>query len=310
MLSLPTRGVKLSIREHNSRLDALCDWLEGSLLFDEDEVSRTDVIAALIQEHIYENQDFAAEMVESAWTELQRRQSCIGNNAPLSVTSRRLTRHRTWQDVPAHSFCVLLALAFWHREWAHQFGADYTEQGELFELVTSMSLSTQLPGWVIHHTGWSRTNAVKLVDVVTDIATRLGESTGDLARWTEPNANEAGLDLLCYRPFPDNRVGVPLYLTQCASGSNWERKLKQPDLDLWQQIIHFAASPQRAVAIPFALVDEEFPRKCILVKGMLLDRYRLLAASQIRDDWVPQELKQRIIRWANPRVATLPRRDV
>ena len=37
---------------------------------------------------------------------------------------------------------------------------------------------------------------------------RLGEMKGEIEPWENPGGNEAGLDLLFYRPFPDNRVGV------------------------------------------------------------------------------------------------------
>jgi hypothetical protein len=168
-------------------------------------------------------------------------------------------------------------------------------------------METQFPDWSIHQTGWARKNAVKLAGVVKDVAERLGESQGDLSRWAEPNANESGLDLVFYRPFPDNRVGVPLYLMQCASGVNWKSKLKTPDIEDWSKIILFAAKPRRAFATPFAFLDREFIRYCGNVDGMLLDRYRLLAAGNHKPNWISRNLSRRIIAWARPRVKALSR---
>ena len=37
MLALPDNGMARSIYKHNIRLDILCDWIEGSILFDENE---------------------------------------------------------------------------------------------------------------------------------------------------------------------------------------------------------------------------------------------------------------------------------
>ena len=96
---------------------------------------------------------------------------------------------------------------------------------------------------------------------------------------------------LFYRPFPDNRVGVPVYLMQCASGENWVHKLHEPDLNVWTKIILFAATPSKAIAIPFVLLDKEFKQRCNRVNGMLLDRYRLLAAVNHNGKWVPNFLE-------------------
>lgn len=309
MIKLPTKGVSRSVNEHNSKLDVLCDWVEGNALFDDEEFSTTDVVDILIEEQIYDDQDFASEMVESVWTEIRRRQRWLGSGTPFQIDHLSIQPQSTWQDAPGYSFCLLLAYAEWYRDWAGLFGADYTVQGELFELLTKESLELQFNDWQIFQTGWSRTHTVRLADVVDEVVDRLGEMKGDLTRWAEPGAKEAGLDLLCYRPFADKRVGIPVYLMQCASGRDWKNKLKTPDLDLWEKIIQFEARPCKAFSTPFALLDDVFIRKCNLVKGMLLDRYRVLAAARDNYNWVSQQLAERIVDWAEPRIASLPRVD-
>lgn len=306
MLALPTKGISRSVDKHNVDLSVFCDWIEGSILFSEEEFSSTDVVDILLEGLIYEDQGFAAEIIADAWAELQRRHTLISPGIPFSVEHRRIKRLRAWQDVPAHSFCVLLALSTWYSGWARQFGSSYTEQGELFELLTKESLEQQFTDWEIYYTGWSRTNTVKLPEVLQEVRDRLGEAPGQIEPWVNSNANEAGLDLLCYRPFLDRRVGIPVYLMQCASGSNWEEKLHTPDLKVWTKVIQFAATPRKAFATPFALMDNDFAKTCNIIDGMLLDRYRLLAACNHRDDWVSPSLRDRIIAWSEPRVAALP----
>lgn len=308
MIAFPTRGMARSITKHQSRLETLCDWIEGCIAFDEKELSTTDVVDALVEEQFYTDQGFAANFVENAWAELRRRRTHISHNCIFSVSKRRVVRVRPWRDAPAHSFCILLSMARWHIEWAQGFGQDYTEQGELFELLTKESLDAQFSGWEIHHTGWSRTTNLKLAQVVEDVARRLGELQGPIKRWANPDANEAGLDLLCYRPFPDKRVGIPVYLMQCASGKNWEKKRKEPDLELWNHVIQFAVRPKRAFAIPFSLGEDAFLRTCGLVDGLVIDRSRLLPASAPRQHWISRTLRQRLVRWARPRILALPRR--
>ena len=87
MLALPDNGMSRSIDKHNIAFEYLCDWIEGSILFDEttDQFSVMDVVDVLIGEDIYDEQDFAEEIVVDAWKELNRRANCIDSAMPFSV---------------------------------------------------------------------------------------------------------------------------------------------------------------------------------------------------------------------------------
>ena len=313
MLALPDNGMLRSINKHNIAFEFLCDWIEGSILFDEteDEFSVMDVVDVLISENIYDEQDFAEEIVVGAWNELTHRLNCIDSEMPFSVIYPLVKRAGSWEDTPAHSFCVLLSLAqCYKRWWAGVSGGGYNEQGELFELLTQESLEEQFSDWHIRRTSWYRTQPMDLREMVNRIADWLGEDVGDdINAWTGSESKDMGLDLLCYRPFPDNRASFPVYLMQCASGQNWTEKVYQPDIDLWQKLVNFVVRPQKAFAIPFALSDDDFRKQCVLIQGLFLDRYRLLAAARFREQWESSSLKDRIIRWAMPRVNQLPRNN-
>lgn len=310
MLELPTAGIARSVNEHNSKLDVFSDWLEASLLFSDGEISHTDVVDALIDNKIYDVQGFANDWVSTTWGEIMRRQKTIGNGSPFKIVSNRITRKLLWKDVPAHSYCLMLSLVNNYsdlkQKWKKELKTDYNEQGELFELLTKESLEKQFPGWSFYHTGWSRASATKLERIVDEISDQLGETKGDLKIWSSPDANEAGLDLLFYRTFADNRVGIPVYLLQCASGENWTKKLHTPDLKTWTKVVLFAATPRKAFSTPFALEESTFRMYCNLVDGLLLDRYRLLMPAGPSKDWLSDDLKDRIIKWVEPRISTLP----
>jgi len=306
MLAIPSVGMAVSTNQHNVKIDVLCDWIEASALFlDEAHLPDAEVVDALVEEEIYESQGFAWEIVADAWSQMRRRQKWIGKASPITVESHRLVRERDWQQAPAHSFCLALTLAQFYPQWAKGFGSNFTVQGELFEKLTQRSVELLFPGWVVHRTGWATSQPKKITEVVEEIANILGESKGDIGRWVGPHANEAGLDLLCYRPFPDGRVGVPVYLMQCASGTNWEGKLHTPHLGIWKKLVQFAAHPGKAFAMPFALTDVDFPVKCGTVDGLTLDRYRLLSSGGDNPDWVPADLTHEIVAWLEPRLATL-----
>ena len=309
MLSLPITGISRSIKKHNIDLSIMCDWIEGCVLFGDDDLSQIDIADTLMEEQIYDNHDMCLEMVSNAWSEIKRRQYWIGEESPYSFATSGITRTCEWKKVPAYSFCLLLSLAVLYRDWAKQFGRDYTKQGQFFEELTKESLGCQFKDWKFYLTGWARTRTYSLNKIVKEIADQLGESVGDLSRWTGQNQKDAELDMLCYRPFKDGRVGIPVYLMQCASGSNWDGKLHTPRIELWTKIIDFASKPKKAFATPFAMTDDVFIRKCVLVDGMLIDRYRILAACRGKKKWLSDELSKKLIHWAKPRIRKLPHRE-
>lgn len=307
MLKLPSRGFNRSENVHRVDLNICCDWLEASVLFGSEDIAGSDVVDLLREKEIYDSQDFAWELVSDALNNIRQRGQLMGESYPIQIeNSTRMIAKGDWQLFPAYAFCLTLSLTGSYPDWARQFGRNFTEQGELFEDMTAESAARSLQGWTIHSTGWTRTRTQGLNRVVADVAQKLGEATGELLRWTSATAKEAGLDLLFYRPFPDGRVGIPVFLCQCASGEGWERKLKTPDLRVWCKIIPFASDPKKAFAMPFVISDDEFIRHSNSVDGFLLDRPRLLAPGQADRDWISAPLTERLNNWTRGRVATLP----
>lgn len=306
MLSVPTSGFGRSINTHNINLDSFCDWIEASVLFSKySMLSTTDVVDVLIEGAIYDSQDYAREMIDNAWRELSRRQNWMGRSSTINVSGQRIERLREWRDNPAHSFLVTLSLAKLYPSWARQFGSNYTEQGELFENLTKQSLQNLFPEWGVFITGWSRARTNQLAKVVEEVASSVCEPIGEITRWTKPSAHEAGLDVVCHYKFQDGKAGAPVYLLQCASGTEWESKLHTPDIRLWKRIISFTCDPQKAFALPFALTDSEFTRVCNLVNGMILDRYRLLSPGAVNSNWIPSSLNAQLVKWLRGRVRQL-----
>ena len=278
----------------------LADWIEGSALFGETRVSTSDIKDALCEHQVYSSQDFAAEFVGDLWAELRRRIERSGLTA-LAIDARGIEPAHSWQDSPAHAFCLILAL----RDWYSHINGAYTEQGELFEKLTERSLHAR--GWRLLRTGWSSTKVNQLTATVTAISSHLGEPqiSGGIGRWTTPAAKDAGLDLVCDRPFSDDRGGRPLFFVQCASGANWNDKVHTPDLRLWEKLIDFSNGPVRGFALPYVLPDDEFRRTASRVNGMVLDRLRLVGFSDESADWLTPEFRANLIAWARPRIDDL-----
>ena len=307
MLCLPDSGFQRSVSEHNGRLDVLVDWIEGSVAFIDEELSQTDVVDALCENDIYREQDFAGERVVDAWIELERRGGSVIDGAPFEVNGRRVRRRYAWNDNPAYSFCLLLALQVLYKGWAEQFGSDFTKQGDLFEKLTAECLERL--GWTVHRTGWAPGNAANIQAVVKDVSAHIGEPEipGELKKWISENAKEEGLDVVCSDPFYDGWGGRPLYFFQCASGAERKSKLQTPDPETWRRVISFTTVPQRGFSMPLALLEDDFRRRAGKVNGMLLDRFRLQSPSVDGNvNWASKPLARSIVQWMCPRVKKLP----
>lgn len=308
MLGLPEKGLHRSKKAHNVDLGIFCDWLEASALFLGEDVTGADVVDLLRENEIYRDQDFAWELLNDAFAELRMRFRLLGDGYPIRIRGgTRIVGVQDWREFPAYAFCLALALPSVYPGWARAFGSDFTEQGELFEALTAESIAQSFRDWTVHPTGWTKTTPSKLGQIVSDLAAQLGEATGELRRWTSANAKEAGLDLLCFRPFPDSRVGIPVYLLQCASGADWKAKLKTPDLRIWTKIITFASDPKKALSMPYALNEADFARHTNVVDGLLLDRHRLLSPGLHEKGWVSNNLAAKINSWTMGRIPSLPK---
>ena len=301
MLSVPS-GFNRSVTSHNIRDATFLDWVETTTLIDQEELSPTDIVDCLIEEQLYDDQGFASEYIMLKWDYLKARLSWLGLNSPICFQDRMMVRRWNWTEVPAYSFCLVVSFGPQYDDWLTRFGSDYTEQGELFELVTKSAMKVRFEGWQFIHTGWRRDNASKLPDVVSNLTSHIGERIGLVQDYASDQANEAGVDLVWHLPFADRRGGTPVYLAQCASGKKWKDKIYQPDLKVWTKIVDFAKVPNKAFSLPFSLDERELRLHSNTAQGLLLDRYRLLAHDIPESEWVPATLRRELIDWLKPRI--------
>ena len=304
MLSHPSDFLRVA-RDPDLDNSMILDWLEATSLFLEEELSQTDVVDHLVQEQVFEDQDSASKLVLAAWTALKRRMSWIGSHAPIVFNDRWMARRMHWQDVPAHSYCLLVSLGSRYEDWHTTFGPNYVEQGRLFESITRAAMEARFGGWRFHETGWSRDNTSKLASVIDELTEAINERRGNPEGYLDLNAKDAGVDLVWHLRFPDPRGGTPVYLAQCASGKNWAEKVNEPDIKEWVKIVDFAAPPNKALSLPFALDERELRRQSNRAGGLLVDRYRLLAQATPENMWIPVPLRLELINWLDGRITWL-----
>lgn len=308
MLSIPESGFKRSVDAHNTRVVLCADWVEGSVFFQNKQITDTEVVEALCENHVYDNQDFARAYLDDVQRELARRTGCFAQEAILKRVSARLEPQKAWDESPAYAFCLLMSLAVLYPEWAKKNLADYSAQGELFELITESALTHLFPGWKACRVGWSPGQPQKIEQVAEVVAKCLADDVGDVAKWASEAAQDGGLDIVLYRPFVDGRCGVPAYLFQCASGA-YEDKLHTPRIELWRKIVDFSSEPRKAFATPYAFDLPNLRRSANKINGPIFDRFRLLAFSGKESTWLPQKLADRLKKWMKPKISKLPVAD-
>lgn len=314
MLALPEKGMAHSVNKHNINVAFLCDWIEASVLFESEEVSKPDIVDILIENEVYTSQDFAVEILDVAWSILRERLSLPGAPVSFTITNNRITRKNDWQSFPAYAFCLALSCgSYLYPKWADDYGHDFAGQGSLFERLTLESLKQVFPSWTIKRIGWAPDNPIKLKKSINGILDDLNElANGDIDLHVTDNANELGLDLLAFCTFGDSHSSFPVVMVQCASGKDWVDKRHTPDLTIWRKIVNFNAQPLRAFAMPYSFVDkDDFRRHATKVDGLFLDRYRLLVPKPGQSIVnIDEELTRDLLAWVQPRVDALIRFDI
>ncbi len=310
MLIIPSKGFYRSIKSHNISVSHFIDWIEGSIVFKDDIISKSDITDILEEEMIYDSQDYAREFIDNTWNELTRRQDVLKAFCPYKVDSNRITRIRDWKDTPAYSFCLYLTMQVIYRDdISRKVKLDYLTQGILFEKLTASSLECR--GLSVHITAWSKQSSNSITDKVAALANHLGEyasSDNIITMWTPQHIKDGGLDIACNFMFADRWSGRPLYFIQCASGDNWKDKKSTPNLSLWEKLIQFSTKPQRGIAIPFALLETDFRLEANYDDlSFLLDRNRISAIELHEpNNWPPNPLRNEIISWTENMISGLP----
>ena len=281
MLQIPQKNFERSVKKIHVQPIALADWLEASLLFDEKEIAKSDVVDVLLEEQICDNgaQDLANEIADLGWSKISLRQSWGGVSPDLSIAANRLTFHADWRGDPIRAFFVMLSILQLYPDWSERH-RNFPVQGELFEKVAEEICPCLLPGWTTVRTGWSPDNAVSINMVVTDLCERLN-TTGNsqLDDWTSDAANDGGLDIVCYREFPDAREATPTYFLQCASGTNWRKKINTPNAISWMKYLNSAVQPGTGIVAPFFISTKEVRLAGLNGQVTVFDRIRLLQAA-------------------------------
>ena len=309
MLKIPEIKFNRSVKESNVEVNALCDWLEACTLFDEREITKSDVVDILLENQVCtdENQDLAHLIADEGWDEFTRRKRWGGVPDHVEIGATRITSTVPWTEEPIRAFLVMLSIQRIFPDWAQERQA-HVVQGNLFEKVVEIICPAIFPGWTTYRAGWSPENTKKIPLIVPELCSRLSmRGAADLNEWIRPADNDGGLDLVVYRTFQDEREGLPLYLLQCASGKNWREKVATPNSKAWLKYLNAAVEPSTGIVAPFVIDDFDLRRGALYGQAIVIDRIRLLSAARAGNITLGAGLLDELSAWLTPRVDALPK---
>ncbi|WP_226687398.1 hypothetical protein [Stutzerimonas stutzeri] len=303
MLELPEKGISTSSTKHNCDMIAVADWAISSAMFSEQDISKTDLVDALMDNQVYSKQDFCNQFIDQVWYYLEH----FFNNVELSsiaLEPRKIRFLDEWRSDLALAYCLTASLRKIYSTWSKEHCGNHLIQGAILEELTKISLSNCHPALQFRTTGWSGAGInPKFEDLVNTICAETNFTQKDLALWNNGHVKDLGLDVYGYLPGHGARPGTHFMMYQCASGDNWQDKRSTPDLNIWGDIIKTYTTPIRGMSIPFFVDEIDFQQSLLVIKGPLLDRTTLL--SRIVSDQIPPELGQKIEQWVSERVDKL-----
>lgn len=306
MLEVPRKGFGRSRKENNIQDDAFRDWVEASVIFFGD-ISEADIVGALMASEIYDDTDSAWAFVSNKISQMQFSTAAIQADYPISFVGGAVSQRKTWDKSPAEAFCLFLSVLRWYPDIQKSIERSFSEQGHLFELLMGDSLAAQLKGFDVFRTGWSGNGTQrKKIEIVQKVCELANEEMPTLKQW-QIAGNDGGLDLVAVRRFSDKNPAVPLILLQCASGKLSSSKVQEPNLNYWESLVGFVSKPIGGICSPHALTDDDFQKYSASIKGLLIDRLRILDAYRSDSNWLPRKTAELLVGWLTPKIKYLPK---
>src|ERR1039458_1816418 len=107
---------------------------------------------------------------------------------------------------------------------------------------------------------------------------------------------DAGLDIVVWRPFPDNRSSKLIAFGQCATGDNWWGKRHELQPNDWCRT-WMRKTPQvlpvKAFFVPHSVSDDQWAQLGYAA-GIIFDRFRIV---HLVEGGLPDVLRDRLIAW-------------
>jgi hypothetical protein len=214
----------------------------------------------------------ASAEISLAFAEVERRASFIGKLYPYRIADSGVIRNES-DLTPVYDLMLLLSM----ESTPMRVARDYTESDPLFDAVVREAAAKTLgPEGRSLIFGWPPRDGrpSDFGQAVTWVGEQMGIPDGVLDRPSEEK--DAGVDVIAWRPFGDDRTGYPVYLFQNTIRADYASKAREVVPAMWHSWLRFGHLPGVGFGIPFVVPggDDRW-EKVAFSADIVLDRLRI-----------------------------------
>ena len=274
----PPVSTKPSTKQRNKALpdlevsgrDEIADWIETCLLVRNDNHLGLNTLNEMARELI----DTSEHQVALAVRSMERRSDLLADSYPFRITDDYLQVDTGAQEFPYTSLLTMTATSPFNQlvDLSH---AEFEASAIQFEKITEEAIRSLLgPGSKALRFGYPNElgRPSGFQEAMVWLAEQLEVKLGDSYR--PPKRKDGGVDVIGWKPFPDNKSGMPVLLVQCTLQRDFTDKAADIELRHWSGWIKLQTPPTAVLAIP-GHVDGHEKWEEISARSMILDRCRL-----------------------------------
>jgi hypothetical protein len=156
-----------------------------------------------------------------------------------------------------------------------------------FERITCLALQRLLgPGSKAIRFGWPSDvgRPAEFPAAVRWLCDLMGIPAGSAYR--PPRRKDGGVDVVAWRPFPDQRSGFPVMLIQCTLQQELLSKATDVDTRIWAGWLTLDADPTTVLAVPGTIPPNETWNE-LAACNLILERLRLAGLIDPEHDEIP-----------------------
>jgi hypothetical protein len=276
-------------------ISALTDWVELNMLRGSGTLSFARLRALLAEtEHEPETIEVAINFLSD---EVKRRKRASGPNYPFELTEFGI-KLGEGSSVEIYKFLLLLSVC--NADLTPTFLSGGTKA--LDELMT-LALKEYFGGRTeVLNFGWPPVadRPAKFTEALNWLAANVHLARGVAV--DSEHLKDGGVDLVVWKPFPDDRETFLFALVQCTIQKDWLPKSKDIIVEVWSRRIDSGRTAMNVLAIPHA-VPPDFERwdEVRGIINILFERFRILACLAE----VPAALIESVTNWNQVQIAAM-----
>ena len=280
----------------------LADWMEVNSLLDTDQNTSILELAAILSNGLEEGDDDdqieaseSDQLAQEVLNELKARTTACGEEYPFILKGELLSAKPNHDDFTAYIYCLLVSycgvmseLTPWtHQKIAKEFENLCAQTLENLYSTESMPANIRTFGFPRKEDGYTGTD---FVAALKKVCKESGEMN-PVNMLAAAARKDAGLDIICWKKFPDGLRGGLLFWGQCATGANWSDKLH--DLLNFKAYVTVPVGYATGVFMPH-MVDTTTPKGLeewdvwTIYTGSVFNRCRIAHLSK---SWSNAEMK-------------------